>query len=107
MHIYDLSFSDGKSCRCIVMEPCADPACDISGVTNIFAPSYLASMQRVIQPPPDRLSWKRKGNSWVIARFVLTRVSEGLFKCEWPGGSAEGDKDAISAAVRANWSSGC
>lgn len=39
MHIYNLTFSDGKTCRSIVLEPCDDPADDVRQITNIFRPS--------------------------------------------------------------------
>lgn len=107
MNFYDLKFTDGKTGRCIVMEPDADPAVDVAGVHSIFHYGYLATMTRVIAPPPTKLPWKRVANDrWELHRFVLTRVSAGHFYLTWPNGSTEGDKDHVSAAVRENWANG-
>lgn len=107
MNFYDLAFSDGKTGRCIVMEPDADPAVDVAGVHSIFHDGYLASMTRVIGDPPEKLPWKRVANDrWELHRFLLTRVSAGHFYLTWPDGSTEGDKDHVSAAVRENWRDG-
>lgn len=107
MHIYQLTFADGKQCRSIVMEPAEDPAEDVEGVRSIFRPDYLISMDRIIAPPPAKLPWKRDGDCWRIGRFKLVRLAAGLFRVEWPGGSAEGGKDKVSSAVRENWEKGC
>lgn len=107
MNFYDLTFTDGKTGRCIVMEPDEDQAVDIAGVYSIFRDGYLATMTRVIAPPPTKLPWKRVANDrWELHRFVLTRVSAGHFYLTWPNGSTEGDKDHVSAAVRENWAKG-
>lgn len=107
MNFYDLVFADGKTGRCIVMEPDEDPAIDVAGVHSIFAPGYLVTMDRVIAPPPERLPWKRVANDRrELHRFLLTRVSAGHFYLTWPDGSTEGDKDHVSAAVRQNWTNG-
>ena len=91
MHTYQLTFADGKTCRCIIMEPEEDPAVDVLGVHSIFAPGYLVTMDRVIAPPPERLPWKRDGAVWRLS---------------WPGGGVYGTKEQVSAAVRENWTSG-
>jgi len=107
MHIYDLSFADGKSCRCIVMEPCADTSEDIKGATNIFKPGYLQSMDRVMAPAPTKIPWKKQAASlWTCQGFALSRLESGQFHCFWPGGEITGGKDEISAAVRENWQKG-
>lgn len=106
MNFYDLTFSDGKTGRCIVMEPDADPAVDVAGVHSIFHDGYLASMTRVIGDPPARLPWKRDGQAWRLGSFELIKLDGGRFRVTWPNGSEEGGKDEISAAVRENWSKG-
>ena len=107
MNFYDLTFADGKTGRCIIMEPEEDPAIDVAGVHSIFAPGYLVTMDRVIAPPPARLPWKRVANDrWELHRFTLTRISAGYFYLTWPDGSTEGGKDHVSATVRENWKFG-
>lgn len=106
MNFYDLTFTDGKTGRCIVMEPDADPAVDVAGVHSIFRDGYLASMALVIGEPPDRLPWKRDGSAWRIGSFVLAKLAPDLFRVTWPGGEATGGKEEISAAVRENWTNG-
>lgn len=107
MNFYDLVFADGKTGRCIIMEPDEDSAIDVAGVHSIFRDGYLVTMDRVIAPPPAKLPWKRVANDrWELHRFALTRVSAGNFCLTWPGGSTEGDKDHVSAAVRGNWANG-
>lgn len=106
MHTYQLKFSDGKTCRCIVMEPGQDAAVDVAGVHSIFHEGYLQSMQRVIAPPPARLPWKRVANDrWELHRFVLRKDGD-LWRLSWPGGGVYGDKEHVSAAVRENWTNG-
>lgn len=106
MNFYDLTFTDGKTGRCIVMVPDADPAVDVAGVHSIFRDGYLTSMTRVIGEPPAKLPWKRDGAGWRIGSFRLGRLDAGRFRVTWPGGSAEGGKEEISQAVRRNWAKG-
>lgn len=106
MKSYDITFTDGKTCRCIIMEPDADPAIDVAGVHSIFHAGYLSSMTRVIGEPPAKLPWRRDGSIWRIGSFELTKLEAGWFRVTWPGGSDEGGKDDISAVVRENWSDG-
>lgn len=40
MHIYDLTFIDGKRCRCLVMEPSEDEQEDLDGVRTMFHAVY-------------------------------------------------------------------
>lgn len=109
MHIYDLAFSDGKTCRSIVLEPMNDPAEELRTIAAVFKPGYLLSAERVIAPPPERMPWKRSGKSWMLHNFELMKnAANGEFILTWPGGAlVSKDRDEISAAVRANWSKGC
>lgn len=59
MKVFDLDFTDGKRCRCIVMEPLDDEDADKKGVQSIFHPGYVTGMRRIIAPPPEKLPWKR------------------------------------------------
>lgn len=72
----------------------------------MFGADRLESMRRIIAPPPENLPWKRDGDIWRLHRFELRKLESGSFRCEWPGGSIEGGKDAISSAVREHWSEG-
>ena len=102
MRSYDLVFSDGKRCRMIDMEG------DGERPTNFDnQPGYLAEMERVIAPPPEKLPWRKDGDVWRIGLFVLSKLESGRFRVEWPGGSMEGGKAEVSAAVRENWKDGC
>ncbi len=106
MHAYDLTFSDGKTCRCIALEPDDDPGVDVAGIRSVFRDGYLVSIDRVIAPPPIKLPWKRAANDrWELNRFVL-RKDGALWRLSWPGGGVYGDKDHVSAAVRENWTKG-
>jgi hypothetical protein len=72
----------------------------------------LASMTRIIAPPPEKLPWKRMANDcWELNLFELKRAgigNEKEFVLTWPGGILSSkEKDEISAAVRANWHLGC
>lgn len=107
MNFYDLVFADGKTGRCIIMEPDEDPAVDVTGVHSIFSDGYLVTMDRVIAPPPARLPWKRRTETlWTLGLFALSRLPDGQFHCFWPGGQVTGGKEEISAAVRENWANG-
>lgn len=105
MHILDLTFTDGKRCRCIVMEPETEEE-DAAGIRSIFQ-GRVASIERRVPECPEKLPWRRDGKVWRIGRFELTRIGEGRFRVTWPGGSTEGGKDEISQAVRENWRLGC
>ena len=100
MKFYDLTFTDGKRCRMI------DPDGDGLLPTN-FQPGYLVAMDRIITPPPDKLPWRKDGDVWRLGSFELVKLEPGKFRVSWPGGSAEGGKEEVSAAVRENWADGC
>lgn len=107
MHVLDLQFSDGKSCRVIDPNPGDDPAESLRGFQAIFKPGYLVDITRIIAPPPERLPWIRQSNTvWTCALFVLERLEAGVLRCTWPGGEVVGDRDEVSAAVRINWLAG-
>lgn len=106
MHIYDLTFTDGKTCRCIIPEPESE-AQELASMQAMFGGDRLKSMTRIVAPPPEKLPWKRSGDKWVLHRFELRKLESGYFRCEWPGGSIEGGGEEISAGVRANWADGC
>ena len=105
MKVFDLSFSDGKRCRCIIPEPEPDDV-ELASLRGMFGNDRLESMHRIVAPPPGRLPWKRDGDMWRIHSFKLQKLESGLFRCTWPGGSIEGDKDVISSAVREHWAEG-
>jgi len=106
MHNYNLTFTDGKRSRCIVMEPKTE-AEDSAGIASIFC-GRLAGIERIIPDCPEKLPWKRDPSSgcWRLHRFTL-RKDGAQWVVEWPGGSAAGGKDEVSAAVRENWNEGC
>jgi len=107
MLIFDLTFTDGKSCRYLCPDPEATEATERASLEGIFC-GRLASMVRIIAPPPDKLPWKRQTETlWTLGKFALSRLPTGGFYCFWPGGEVTGGKDEISAAVRANWHLGC
>lgn len=111
MKIYDLHFTDGKQCRHIVPNP-QDTEEEELRITQAIFCGRLASMVRIITPPPEKLPWKRVANDrWELNLFELKRAgigSEKEFVLTWPGGILSSkDKDEISAAVRANWHLGC
>lgn len=107
MRIYDLTFTDGKQCRHIVPQPQDTEEEELRITQSIFC-GRLASMVRIIAPPPEKLPWKRVANDrWEMHSFVLTRISAGWFYLLWPDGSTEGDREHVSAAVRLNWANGC
>lgn len=111
MKIYDLTFSDGKQCRHIVPQP-QDTEQDELRITQAIFCGRLASMVRIIAPPPEKLPWKRTAEDrWELNLFELRRAgvgSEKEFVLTWPGGVlASKSKDDISAAVRLNWEKGC
>lgn len=103
MHILDLSFADGKRCRCIVMEPTTAEE-DAAAVRSMFHAGYLVAVERVMPRPPAKLPWRRDGSGgWVLHGFRLDKLEAGRFRVVWPGGEVEGGKDEVSEAVRANW----
>lgn len=106
MKIYDLEFTDGRTCRHIVPEP-QDTEEEEFRITQAIFCGRLESMVRIIAPPPEKLPWKRDGEFLRLGAFALIRLGDGQFKCFWPGGEVTGGKDTISAAVRANWAKGC
>lgn len=109
MKSYDLAFSDGKRCRCLIPEPAETEAEDIASVSGIFtAPGYLVSVQRYIPPIPAKLPWRRDNAAgcWRLARFELRKAC-GEFALAWPGGSMTGTKDQVRQAVEDNWADGC
>lgn len=105
MRVYDLTFTNGKSCRCIIPDPEGEDV-ELAGLKDMFG-GRLESMKRIIAPPPDKLPWVRKGEEWRLHSFVLRRIYAGVFRLDWPGGSIEGGKDEVSAAARENWEKGC
>jgi hypothetical protein len=106
MLIFDLEFTDGKACRYLCPDPEATVESERASLEAMFC-GRLASMVRIITPPPAKLPWKRQHKTlWTLGLFALSRLDTGEFHCFWPGGEVTGDKDAISAAVRRNWSLG-
>jgi hypothetical protein len=104
LKIFDLSFSDGRTCRVIDPDPIEDAAESLRSYQAVFKPGYLVGMQRIVAPPPEKLPWKRQAEAlWTIGAFALSRLPTGEFHCFWPGGELVGDKDAISATVRRLW----
>lgn len=104
MKIFDLSFSDGRTCRVIDPDPEGNAEESLRGYQSMFQPRYLVGMVQVVAPPPTKLPWKRVANGrWVMGSFELIRSVSGVFHCTWPGGEVAGNKDIISAAVRENW----
>lgn len=109
MQILDLTFSDGRACRCIVMEPTTD-AEDQAGIRSIFCEGYLVSIERQIPQCPEKLPWRRDRSSpeplWRLARFELRKDGD-QWRLGWPFGSITGSRDEVSAGVRDNWRDGC
>lgn len=107
MKVFDLSFTDGKSCRCIVLEESADDPEEERQLRNNFHPGYVATVARVMPPPPTKIPWKRQHKTmWTCGLFALSKLDSGDFHCFWPGGEVTGDKAAVSKAVRENWNLG-
>lgn len=107
MQIYELKFSDGKSCTCLIPDPLDSDEANENDLRGIFQPGYMVAADRVIPRPPTKLPWKqaRKG-VWTLGLFVLKRLEPEVFHCFWPGGEVTGCKDVISAAVRLHWEEG-
>lgn len=107
MKIFDLTFSDGKSCRCIVLEESDSDEEDCRQLRDKFRAGYVTDIRKVISPPPAKLPWVRAANdTWTLGLFILKRSVEGVMTCSWPDGEVTGDKEEISAVVRLNWESG-
>jgi len=108
MKIFDLSFSDGKTCRVIDPNPEEDETLSLCSYQAMFKPGYLVSMDRAISPPPAKLPWQQQAKGlWTLGLFVLKRLDVETFHCFWPGGEVTGDKDEVSATVRLHWTEGC
>lgn len=107
MQIFELKFSDGKTCTCLIPEPLESDAENERDLNAIFQPGYMLSAERVIPKPPTKLPWVRQTNTlWTLHLFALSRLGPDEFHCFWPGGEVTGDKDEISAAVRLHWEEG-
>lgn len=106
MHIYDLSFTDGKVCRHIVPQPQETEEEELRITQAIFC-GRLRSMERIIAPPPAKLPWEQQAKGlWTLGLFVLRRLDADTFHCAWPGCEVTGDKDAVSATVRLHYAEG-
>lgn len=106
MLIFDLTFTDGKACRYLCPDPEASEHTERASLEAIFC-GRLASMERIVAPPPTKLPWERQSKTlWTLHLFALSRLEDGTFHCFWPGGEVTGDKDEISAAVRIHWQEG-
>ena len=107
MRVYDLLFTDGKSCRHIVPDPQPTEAEELRITQMIFC-GRLAAMTRIIAPPPDKLPWKRVANDrWEMPGFTLYRCedqSKGKWCLAFLDRTIYANESAdISAAVRNNW----
>lgn len=105
LKIFDLSFSDGRTCRVIDPDPEGNAEESLRGYQSMFQPGYLVGMVQVVAPPPTKLPWKRDGSKWRIGDFGLMKnTASNEFILSWPGGAlVSKSKDEISAAVRENW----
>lgn len=104
MKIFDLAFSDGKTCRVIDPDPDEESAESLRSYQAMFQPGYLVGMERIISPPPAKLPWQQqKKGLWTLGLFVLKRLDAETFHCSWPGREVTGDKDEISATVRLHY----
>lgn len=104
MRIFSLKFSDGKSCRCIVMEPLHTVEQDRQCLIGGFNPGYCISAERVLPRVPEKLPWRREGKGWAIEGFALEKLEGGQFRLSWLGGElVSASKEEISAAVRKHW----
>lgn len=114
MKVFDLSFNDGKSCRCIVLEESADDAEEARHLISTFHPGYVVDVKRVMPPAPSKLPWKRDGKEcWRLNQFTLTKITDedsgesNGWRLQWLDQTLFcNDKESISTAVRANWTSG-
>lgn len=110
MRIFDLSFSDGRTCRVIDPDPEGSAEESLRGYQSMFQPGYLVGMVQVVAPPPTKLPWKRVANDrWELNGFKLRRCKDD------PDGSKvwclnyadqtlyATSKDDISTAVREHW----
>ena len=109
MKIFDLTFSDGRTCRVIDPDPIEDAAESLRSYQAVFKPGYLVGMQRIVAPPPEKLPWKRDGDGWKLGDFRLSKrfddeTQKTRFLLKWPGNEfASHDKDEISEAVHLHW----
>lgn len=107
MQIFNLKFSDGKSCTCLIPEPLDSDEANERDLGGNFQPGYMLSADRVIPKPPTKLPWKQqKRGLWTLGLFVLKRLDADKFHCFWPGGEVTGDKEEISATIRLRWAEG-
>ena len=107
MQIFELKFSDGKSCTCLIPDPLDSDDANENDLRGIFQPGYMVAADRVIPRPPTKLPWIRQSKTlWTLNLFALSRLPSGEFHCFWPGGEVTGGKDEISAAVRLHWEEG-
>lgn len=108
MKVFDLKFTDGRTCRAIALETEPTDQADIDSLIRKFGADRVTSVERVFPTPPARLPWERQSNSvWTLGLFVLTRVEAGVMSLTWPDGELVGDKEEISAVVRMNWHHAC
>lgn len=109
MRSYEIKFSGGKSCRCIVMEPNETEEQDIAQIGMNFTTTKVLSIERVVPPIPERVNWKKEGDCWKFGRFTMRKSEseKGEFELSWQTGSTKGDKDHISRMIRENWRDGC
>lgn len=110
MKVFDLAFSDGKRCRCIIPDPEPDET-ELINLKGMFGHDRLELMHRIVAPPPEKLPWKREAEDrWSLHSFELQRKgigSEKEFVLAWPGGIlASKDPAVISSAVREHWAEG-
>lgn len=69
MLIFDLQFNDGKRCRYLCPDPDATESSELNGLQAMFC-GRLASMTRIIAPPPEKLPWKRvAADRWELHKF--------------------------------------
>lgn len=104
MKLFDLRFSDGKGCRCIVLEESGSDAEEERQLRSKFGDDRVVNVTRIKPAAPSKLPWVRQSPGlWIIGLFALSRLPSGEFHCFWPGGEVTGDKDLISSTVRQHW----
>jgi hypothetical protein len=107
LKVFDLQFSDGKRCRCIIPEPESDES-ELSNLKGMFGSDRLESMSRIVAPPPEKLPWKKVGSHWEIGQFKLRKCApdpDGLqvWCLDYPGVSAYLDAKGVADTVRREW----